>query len=106
MKQLITKNLSIVIHASAQQALADYLHQLEQVQSFTFTHVEGHSDYSEDDPFLSARDKVVGYVPRMRVDVLLADDDVSTVIASLNKQNDFSDQAVYWVTAVEQHGRL
>ena len=100
------KNLTIVIHASAEQALADHLRTLEQVQGFTFTHVEGHSDHSENDPFLSARDKVVGYVPRVRLDVLLADADVDAVLAALLADGSFTGQGIYWVSPVEQQGRL
>lgn len=100
------KKLTIVIHASVQQSLADNLRVLEQVQGFTFVNVEGHSNFSKEDPFLSAQDKVVGYVPRVRVDVLLEDADVDTVLASLFTQNKFSGLGIYWVIAVEQHGRL
>ncbi len=100
------KNLTLVIHAGAQQALADSLRALEQVQGFTLTPVEGHSGYSGADPFLSARDKVVGYVPRVRVDVLLVDADVSLVLAALLSQRSFQGQGIYWVSPVEQQGRL
>lgn len=100
------KNLTLVIHAGAQQALVDSLRALEQVQGFTLTPVEGHSGYSGADPFLSARDKVVGYVPRVRVDVLLADADVSLVLAALLSQQSFQRQGIYWVSPVEQQGRL
>ncbi|HGX93550.1 MAG TPA: DUF3240 domain-containing protein [Candidatus Tenderia sp.] len=100
------KNLTIVIHAGVQQALADSLRGLQQVEGFTFSHVEGHSHQSEQDPFLSARDKVVGYVPRVRVDVLLAAADVDAVLATLIAQNNLNGQGVYWVTAVEKQGRL
>ncbi len=100
------KNLIIVIHAAAQQALADTLRALDQVEGFTFAHVEGHSFHSEEDPFLSARDRVVGYVPRVRVNILLADDDVDTVLAMLIEQNSLSGQGVYWVTPIERQGRL
>ncbi len=100
------KNLTIVVHAGVQQVLADSLRGLEQVEGFTFSHVEGHSRFSEEDPFLSARDKVVGYVPRVRVDVLLADSDVDTVLTALIEQSHLSGQGVYWVTAVEGEGRL
>ncbi len=100
------KNLTIVVHAGAQQALADSLRGFKQVEGFTFSHVEGHSHHSEEDPFLSARDKVVGYVPRVRVDVLMAAADVDAVLAALTEQNHLSGQGVYWVTPVEQQGRL
>jgi nitrogen regulatory protein P-II 1 len=100
------KNLTIVIHAGAQQVLADCLRTLQAVKGFTFTHVEGHSDHSAEDPFLSARDKVVGYVPRVRVDVLLEDEDVGGVLDALCAQHDLRGQGVFWVTAVEREGRL
>lgn len=95
-----------MIHAGVQQALADTLRTLEQVQGFTFTHVEGHSDHSEADTFLSARDRVVGYVPRVRLDLLLADADVSAVLAALLAEGSFTGQGIYWVSPVEQMGRL
>lgn len=100
------KNLTLVMHASAQQELADRLRQLDQVTGFTFSPVEGHSNHSAQEPFLSARDKVVGYVPRVRVDILLEDEDVGTVLASLLSNNSFQGQGIYWVCPVEQQGRL
>ena len=67
------KKLSMVVHTSLQQELADLLRSL-QLESFMFSHIEEHSSQLEHDPFLSARDKVVGYVPKVRVDVILEDD--------------------------------
>src|SRR3569623_1200328 len=100
------KNLTLVIHASAQQALADSLRALEQVQGFPHTPVEGPSGYSGADLFLSARDKVVGYVPRVRGDMLLADADVNLVLAALLSQQGFQGLGIYWGCLVEQLGRL
>lgn len=100
------KCLNIVIHASAQQTLADTLRSLDQVHGFTFTHVEGHSEHSDADPFLSERDKVVGYVPRVQIAVLLEDANVSTVLDTLLAQGGFRGQGIYWVSPVEQMGRL
>ncbi|RKZ67032.1 MAG: DUF3240 domain-containing protein, partial [Gammaproteobacteria bacterium] len=67
------KKLSIVVHTSLQQELADCLRNLK-LDSFMFSHIEEHSAQLEQDAFLSARDKVVGYVPKVRVDVLLEDE--------------------------------
>ena len=67
------KKLSIVVHTSLQQELADCLRKLK-LDSFMFSHIEEHSSQLEQDAFLSARDKVVGYVPQVRVDVLLEDE--------------------------------
>jgi len=100
------KVLTIVIHAGAQQALADNLRALSQVQGFTFTRVEGHGKHADTDPLLSARDKVVGYVPRVRLDVLLADEDVNAVLEAALADGNYRGQGVYWVTPAEQHGPL
>ena len=101
------KNLSMTIRATVQQDLADLLRDLEQVQGFTFSHVEGHGAQVEHDPFLSERDKVVGYVPRIRVDVLLEDVDVELVLTAIfNRGSGLSGQGNYWVTTVEKYGHL
>ena len=101
------ENLVLVLHGNVQQELADMLRSLDQVQGFTFTHVEGHGTQVEHDPFQSARDRVVGYVPRIRVDILLEDVDVAPVLAALREaDNGIAGQGIYWVTTAEQHGRL
>ena len=101
------KNLIMIVHTNAQQDLADRLRSLEQVQGFTFTHVEGHGAHVEQDPFLSARDKVVGYTPRVRVDVLLKDADVEKVLDALRATGKGgAGQGIYWVATVEKSGRL
>jgi nitrogen regulatory protein P-II 1 len=101
------KILTLISHASAQQDLADRLRSLAQISGFTFTHVEGHGIQSENDPFLSARDKVVGYTPRVRLDILLNDDDVDDVLDVLrHMENSIIGQSVYWVTPVDQGGHL
>jgi nitrogen regulatory protein P-II 1 len=101
------KILTLVVHANAQQEVADQLRTLEQVSGFSFSHVEGHGVQVESDPFLSERDKVVGYTPRVRVDILLEDTAVSAVLDTLRKaENSVTSLGVYWVTPVEQGGRL
>ena len=101
------KHLTLIIHTSAQQDLSDQLRSMEQVPGFTFSHVEGHGVQVESDPFLSARDKVVGYTPRVRVDILMQDSDVDAVIDTLRSSSSYVEgHGIYWVTAVEQNGRL
>ncbi len=101
------KHLTLIIHTNTQQDLADQLRSMEQVSGFTFSHVEGHGVQAESDPFLSARDKVVGYTPRVRVDILLEDNDVESVLDMLrNSTCGVEGHSIYWVTAVEQSGRL
>lgn len=101
------KNLTLIVHTDIQQALADALRGLKQISGFTFTHVEGHGAQDERDAFLSARDRVVGYVPHVRVDIALNDKDVDAVLAALRDSNcGLAGRGVYWVTAVERQGPL
>ncbi|MFA5627767.1 MAG: DUF3240 family protein [Thiohalomonadaceae bacterium] len=101
------KNLTLIIQTNAQQELANHLRSIEQISGFTFSHVEGHGVQVETDPFLSVRDKVVGYTPRTRVDILLKDSDVESTLEALRATSSYvEDRVIYWVTAVEQSGRL
>ncbi len=101
------KNLSLIVHADIEQVLADTLRGLKQVSGFTFTHVEGHGAQDERDPALSARDRVVGYTPHTRVDILLKGEDVESVLQALRADSGgLAGRGLYWITPVEQHGRL
>ena len=69
--------------------------------------VEGHGTQSHHDTSLSARDRVVGYPPRVRVDVSLEDDKIETVLAALGQlRMGVAGCGAYWVTPVERFGRL
>jgi len=101
------KLLTLIIRASAQQDMADQLRLLEKVSGFTFSHVEGHGTQVEGDALLSVRDKVVGYTPRVRVDILLQDAHVDLVLGAVRDATyGAKDQGVFWVTGVEKSGRL
>ena len=101
------KNLTLIVHAEVKQALADTLRGLKPVQGFTFTPVEGHGAHSGEDALLSARDRVVGYVPHVRVDLLLEDGDVETVLKALHASDcGVAGRGVYWVTHLERQGQL
>ena len=101
------KNLVLIIHASMQQDLADHLRELTPVTGFTFSHVEGHGSQVEHDPLLSVRDKVVGYIPRVRVDILLEDAEVANVLSTISQElPGVKAHGLYWVIDVGQYGRL
>ncbi len=101
------KTLVMIVHTDTQQDLADLLRSLSQIQGFTFSHVEGHGVQEVHDPFLSARDKVVGYVPRVRVDILLDDSQVEEVLEAVREQSKGDTQmGVFWVSEVQNSGRL
>lgn len=102
------KHLTLIIRTNVQQDIADKLRGLEQVTGFTFSHAEGHGVQVEGDPFLSARDKVVGYTPRVRAEIVLQDNDLDIVLDTLRETaNDgIMKGAYYWVTSVDQAGHL
>lgn len=101
------KNLTLIANADIKQALADTLRGLAQVKEFTFTQIESHSAQDEYDRTLSARDRVVGYTPQIRVDILLQDADVDAVLHLLRSANcGLAGRGSYQVTAVEKHGLL
>jgi nitrogen regulatory protein P-II 1 len=102
------KSLTIVVHTDDQQDLTNQLREIDQVQGFTISHIEGHGIEPEQDAFLSARDDVVGSSPRVRADIVLQDSDVDTVLDALRDVVGTGNMkgAHYWVTAVEQEGHL
>lgn len=101
------KLLTLIIRGGAQQDMADQLRLLKQVSGFTFSHAEGHGTQVEGDPLLSARDKVVGYTPRVRVEILLQDADVDLVLGAVrDAAYGTKDQGIFWVTGAEKNGRL
>ena len=101
------KNMTLIIHTDAQQDLTDQLRSLEQVSGFTFSHVEGHGIKQETDAFLSARDKVVGHTPRIRLDILLQEADIDSVLETLRSTSSYIEgHGIYWVTPVERNGHL
>jgi len=101
------KHLTLIVHTDVQKTLTDLLHNLDRISGFTFQHVDGHGVEAENDAFLSAREKVVGYTPRVRVDILLDDTNVESVLDVIRSSTEgIADSGIYWVTAVEQNGRL
>jgi len=101
------KVFTVIIHTNIQQQLSDLLRKLQPVSGFTFTQVEGHGLEVETDPFVSAHDDALGYVPRMRTDFLLKDEDVEDVLAILrSKETGLKGKSFYWVSGADQGGQL
>ncbi len=100
------RQLTLIVHADVEQALADVLRGMDGISGFTFTHVEGHGPQDDSDPALSARDRVVGYTPHVRVDIVLEDKDVPAVVEALRRHGGVAGRGIYWATPVEDHGRL
>lgn len=101
------KILTLIVYADVKQVLADTLRGLKQVQGFTFTDIEGHGAQDGRELTLSTRDDVVGYVPHVRVDIVLEDKDVAEVLDALRmSQCGLAGRGSYWITAMESQGQL
>lgn len=100
------KKLSIIVHTTQQQELADLLRSL-QLDSFMFSHIEEHSAQQENDALLSARDRVVGYVPKVRVDVIIEDERARTLLQEIRSSTiAFNGKGLYWITDIDESGVL
>ncbi len=100
------KKISMIVHSSLQQELADLLRSL-QLKSFMFSHIEEHSSHQQQDAALSARDRVVGYVPKVRVDIILEDERARSLLNEISNSNiPFKGKGMYWITDVEESGEL
>jgi len=98
--------LILIVNASVHQAVTDQLRAL-QVTGFTVTRVEGHGPHTAEDQFLSARDRVVGFVPRVRVDIVLSSEQLTTVLDALcSPGTGFAGHGTFWVSPVEGFGRF
>lgn len=96
----------MVVHQSLQQALADNLRN-QQLEIFMFNHIEEHSSHLEQDSFLSARDKVVGYVPQVRVDIILSTENIKALLENIKtSEHAFKARGIYWVTDIDEFGEL
>lgn len=100
------KNLTLVVNASVHQAVTDLLRALG-VVGFTVSHVEGHGAGAAKDSFLSARDRVVGFVPRVRVDAVLPPEQLNTVLEALCKPGSgLAGHGTFWISPVERIGQF
>ncbi|MDH5324700.1 MAG: DUF3240 family protein [Gammaproteobacteria bacterium] len=100
------KLLTIIVHTQVQQDLTALLRSMEMVSGFSFSAVEGHGMEIEKESYLAAKDDAVGHVPRVRVDILLQDEHVDSVLSHIRDQDAGVGQGVFWVTPVEQGGHL
>jgi len=95
------KNLILIVNASVQQVVIDHLRELH-ITEFTLSKVEGHGSYSAGDAFISARDRVVGFVPRVRIDIVLEPERLTAVLEALREPDTgFAGHGIYWVSTIE-----
>ena len=101
------KCLSLIIHRAAKQKLVDLLLDMREVESFTVVDGEGHSPNAQSNPFETKHDLVVGFVPRIRVDIILPKMAIERVLTSLSHcESCVEGTGHYWITEVEESGSL
>ena len=101
------KCLTLVIHESAKQDLIDHLLGRQDISGFTLTAAEGHSRRTKNNPFETTREVVLGSVPRIRVDVIVGDDELPTLRDEIcHCDSCVTGRGVWWVTEVQDWGTL
>ncbi len=101
------KCLTLFIHAAVESEVVDCLRGNDDVSGFTLTRCQGHSRSTEQDPFLATRDRVVGFVPRVRIEIVLEDSDVEPTMSRLKSCLSSRGAVGLWiVTDVVDSGRL
>lgn len=98
--------LSLIINESSKNELVELMRNLPEVEAYTIFHGEGH--YSGNiQPFESAHDEVLGYVPRIRIDVFLEEAHVGKVIHQIKQCSTCtSRRGLYWTSTVDDMGDL
>jgi len=101
------KCLTLIVHASAKRDLVDRLRNITGVEGFTLVPCEGHSAETRHEPFQSVRDRVVGYIPRVRVDVILEDAHATGVVEALKTDEKERARIGFWfVTDIQASGEI
>ena len=98
--------LSLIINESSKNEFVELMRRLPEVDGYTIFHGEGH--YSGGiQPFESAHDEVLGYVPRIRIDVFLKKEDIDKVIAQIKTCSACAARrGFYWISTVDAMGEL
>ena len=101
------KCITLIVHASAKSALTDFFHVITEVRRFTMIDCEGYDENDLADPRISPGDRVVGYIPRVRIDLTVQEADVASVMTKLRtSDSQVSGLGVYWITQIEEEGTL
>lgn len=99
--------LTMILHESVKQPLIDMFRHMPEITGYTFIQGEGRSSDTARNPFETNRDRVMGYVPRVRVDLILDDDVVTQVMARLQACDScVAGRGVWWVSPVVAWGQL
>ena len=100
------KCLSLLVNESTKRELVELLQSLPEVNAYTIFHGEGHHA-GDQQPFDSALDEVMGFVPRIRIDLFLAKENLNGVVERIKACGGRGlSKGLYWVSAVETMGEF
>ena len=100
------KCLSLVVNKTTKRDLVELLADMPEVSAYTVFHGEGHY-IGNTQPFESAQDEVMGFVPRIRIDLFLEDKDLDGVIRRIKECSPRgTGRGLYWVSAVDSMGEF
>lgn len=101
------KVLTLYAPVSNEGTLLDLLRVQPEVSGFTLTRAEGHSASAHGAQMEAAVDRVVGHVPRLRIELFLEDEGVASVLQCLRQGAGAGLSSISWtVTAIEEQGRF
>ena len=100
------KCLSLLVNETTKAEIIELLQSLPEVSAYTIFRGEGHY-VGNVQPFDSALDEVMGFVPRIRIDLFLASEHLERVVGCI-KQCGASghSKGLYWVSAVDSMGEF
>ncbi len=99
--------LALYLHSASAEDALDCLRSNEVVTGFTLIHCEGHSTEHHGQAAMEARDQVVGFVPRVRIEVILDGDAVEGVLQGLRTcLGSGKLQGIWTLTELRDSGRL
>ncbi len=101
------KCLTLYLHASSEGAVLDCLRAHPRVSGFTLVACQGHSNSDSVGQAETTMDHVVGFVPRIRIEVVLEDGQAQEVLASLKEHMGGRGSHGMWtITPVQEWGSI
>ncbi|QDV05207.1 hypothetical protein Poly30_07030 [Planctomycetes bacterium Poly30] len=98
--------LTLYLHPAEEYVVIDALRASPEVSGFTLTRCEGHSTRNPSEANANAIDLVVGFVPRMRIEVILPSSAVDPVLGRVQAGLGPDSKGHYAVTPVLRSGSL
>jgi len=100
------KCLSLVVNTSSKGDIVETLRGMPEVTAYTILEGEGYFG-DRVPPFESERDEVLGYVPRIRIDLILEGDKVPRVLEKIRTCGVCSAKlGIYWISPVDELGEI